>query len=242
MISFFQKKKPVSDLSWMGVDMHSHILPGIDDGSPDVKESLALIKGLANLGLNKFICTPHIFTELYPNHAGTIKPALDLVKDELKNSNHAVEIEAAAEYMVDDTFQVGEGLLCLADNYVLIEMSYMVEYQLIEQVVFDLRMQNYRVILAHPERYNFYHKNHKTLFRLQDMGALFQLNMLSVSGYYGKQVKEAAEYLLKKESYKFIGTDIHHLRHLEAIEHSVTTGYLQKKLENYPFWNKEVFL
>lgn len=238
MISFFRKNKYSRDVEWLGVDMHGHLLPGIDDGAKDVVQAVGLIKGLIDLGFSRFICTPHVFTELYPNTAETIHAALTDTEMALKAAGIAVKIEAAAEYMVDETFSPAKNLLCLPGRHILIEMSYLSEMRNIEQVVFDLQLLGYQVIIAHPERYGYYHKNIAKYLRLKDMGVLFQLNLLSLNGYYGKAVKQAATYLLQKKYYDFAGTDLHHHRHLAELRLMVSSGSLYKMIGNYPFKNK----
>jgi protein-tyrosine phosphatase len=241
MFSIFKKKNLVTDIEWLGVDVHSHLLPGIDDGSPGVEQSVKLIKGLNELGFSKFICTPHIFQELYPNTPETIFSALDLTRQALSYAKVDVEISSAAEYMIDEMFKVAKGLQVMSGNYILIEMSYLNETPNIEKVIFDLQIEGYKVILAHPERYNFYHQSHSAFHRYKDMGVLFQLNLLSVTGYYGKEVKRAAEYLLEQKCYDLAGTDLHHDKHLEFLKKSVMQGYLYQKIGNYPFKNKNLF-
>lgn len=241
MFSIFKKKNIVSDIEWLGVDVHSHLLPGIDDGSPDIKQSVSLIKSLHELGFSKFICTPHIFKELYPNTSETISQALSKTQYALKAANVTVDISAAAEYMVDEGFEVKDGLAVIVGNYILVEMSYLNETPNIDQVIFDLQIRGYKVILAHPERYNFYHKNYEKFQKYKDMGVLFQLNLLSITGYYGKEVKRTTEYLLEEECYEFAGTDLHHSKHLDALTKAVKSGYLFNKVGLYPFKNTELF-
>ena len=241
MFSLFKKKPQVTDISWLGVDMHSHLLPGIDDGSPDVAQSVALITKLNALGFTKFLCTPHIFKELYPNTCDTINPALEAIKEGLKKANVNVEIGAAAEYMIDENFEIGDDLMCLPNKHILIEMSYLNETPNIEKVIFDLQIKGYTVILAHPERYNFYHQDMKRYRRYKDMGVLLQLNLLSVTGYYGKEVKKAADYLLESEMYDLAGTDLHHDKHLDALTRAIESGYLYGKLGKFPFKNDKLF-
>ncbi len=242
MFSIFKKKtNSVTDISWLGVDIHSHLLPGIDDGSPNINTSVALITQLHKLGLNKFICTPHIFTELYPNTPETISPVLLETQLALKRENLNVNVAAAAEYMIDETFDVKPGLMTLPGNYILIEMSYLNESPNIEQVIFDLQIAGYQVILAHPERYIFYHKAHERFHRFKDMGVLFQLNLLSISGYYGKQVKQSAEYLIENKYYDLAATDLHHEKHLHALTLAVTSGYLYQKIGSTKFKNRDLF-
>ena len=241
MFSFFKKKTHVDHVEWLGIDIHSHLLPGIDDGAADVDTSISLIKGLSELGFNKFICTPHIFTELYPNTPQSINGALALTTSALKKEGLNVQIGAGAEYMVDESFKISNEHLCLKEKYILIEMSYLNEYPNIEQVIFDLQIKGYIVVLAHPERYNFYHNAIERFHRFKDMGVLFQLNLLAVIGYYGKEVKSTAEYLLKKGCYDLAATDLHHEKHLQALTNAVRGGHLYQKIGNYAFKNKELF-
>jgi protein-tyrosine phosphatase len=242
MFSIFKKKKAVvTDVSWLGVDIHSHLLPGIDDGSKNLDESLAYITRLHDLGFSKLICTPHIFTELYPNTPETISPALKLVQDSLEAAQIDIEVSAAAEYMVDENFKISDNLMCLPEKHILIEMSYLNESPNIEQVIFDLQIKGYVVILAHPERYNFYHQAPGAYKRFKDMGCLFQLNLLSVVGYYGKGVKHASEYLIQKDLYDLAGTDLHHEKHLSVLDSAVKNGQLHHLIGSYGFKNKELF-
>ena len=243
MFSIFNRNKApkVVDIAWLGVDVHAHLLPGIDDGAKNLEDSISLIRRLYNIGFTKLICTPHIFEELYPNTSYTILPVLEKVKAKLILEGINVEIRAAAEYMVDENFKTTDALLCLAEKYLLIEMSYLNETPNIEQVIFDLQIKGYQVILAHPERYNFYHKDYDRYRRLKDMGCIFQLNILSVAGYYGKNVKLVADYLLDKKMYDLAGTDLHHENHMLALEKEVTSGKLYEKLGHYPFRNRQLF-
>ncbi|MGQ7853144.1 tyrosine-protein phosphatase [Pedobacter sp. WC2501] len=242
MFSFLKNKKPVvRDLKWLGVDMHSHLLPGIDDGSPDLTQSISLISKLNELGIDQFICTPHIFKELYPNTAETINTALELTKAALRKANLDVSISAAAEYMLDENFEISDMMMSLPNRHILVEMSYLNETPNVEQIIFDLQIKGYTVILAHPERYNFYHKAYERFGRYHDMGVLLQLNLLSITGYYGKDVKKVADYLIEHKMYDLAGTDLHHDRHLEALTKAVLSGYLHEKIGNYPFKNQLLF-
>lgn len=242
MFSIF-KKKPllVADLAWLEVDVHSHLLPNLDDGAPDVETSIFLISKLKALGFQKLICTPHIFKELYPNTETTIQRALKEVDTALKKTDLEIEIGYAAEYMIDGDFESNDALLCLPNKFLLIEMSYLAETPNIEEVIFDLQIKGYNIILAHPERYNFYHKDLIRYQRIKDMGCLFQLNLLAITGYYGKEVKAAAEYLLKNNLYDLAATDLHHEKHLHALQRAVENGEIYRMIGNYPFKNKQLF-
>jgi tyrosine-protein phosphatase YwqE len=159
---------------------------------------------------------------LYPNTPETILPKLDELKQALQQQNIPVQIEAAAEYMVDadfeDYIQKGKPLLTFGENNILIEMSYVSPSANIEQVIFHLRMKGLQPVLAHPERYNYYHKNFEKYERLKDLGCIFQINLLSLSGYYGKMVKITAEKLMKNRMIQLAGTDLHHQRHIDALK------------------------
>lgn len=228
----------------MGVDMHSHILPGIDDGSRDIGSSISFIRGLNELGINKFICTPHIFTEIYPNSKETIFPVLEQLRVELKNQRIDVELEAAAEYMMDLDFVEllkNNEILTLHGKYILVEMSYQVETRNVDQFIFDLNIKGYQPVLAHPERYIYYHHNFEQYYKMREQGCVFQVNLLSLAGYYGKAVKQVALRLLKEKLIDVVGTDLHHVKHLEYITKFVKSGAAGKLLGDYPVRNIELF-
>lgn len=242
MFSFFKRKNIISDIEWLGVDVHSHLLPGIDDGAKDIDQSLRYIKSLNELGFSKLICTPHIYKELYPNTPQSILPVLEKVQLEITRSALDVEIAAAAEYMTDGDFSVGEGLMTLPGNHILIEMSYLSESPNIDSLIFELQIKGYKVILAHPERYCFYHKDAEKLIKFKEQGVLLQLNLLAVTGYYGKHVKLSADYLLENKLYDLAATDLHHDKHLKILTSVIEDGSLYNKIGQYNFLNKELFL
>jgi tyrosine-protein phosphatase YwqE len=233
---FFKKKSPKTvDLSWLGADMHSHLVPGIDDGSPDLETSLSLIRGFADLGYQKIITTPHVLWDMYPNTTATIREGCATVQDALKQEGIGIEFRAAAEYFIDDHFKEvlerKEPLLTLKDNLVLVEFSMVTAPMDLQEVLFELQMQNYQPVIAHPERYIYLARNKAFFETLKDAGNLFQLNLLSLTGHYGNSVQELAEYLAKKDFYSFAGTDLHGARHLEGLQKlsgSATLARLQE--------------
>lgn len=240
MLSFFNKKNKVTDISWLGIDMHSHILPAIDDGAPDVATGLQYVKSLESLGFDKLICTPHIYKDLYPNTKETIFAAQQSLQQAMDNDGVRLSLGAAAEYMLDQDFNK-EGELCLLeDKYLLVEMSYLNESPNISQTLFDIQIKGVQPILAHPERYTFYFKDKSRLKRFKEKGCLLQLNLLSVLGYYGKEVKLLAEALLKENLYDFAGTDLHHEKHLKILSEAVQSGRLFELLGHYGFKNKQL--
>lgn len=225
MFNFFTRgEKAVADLSFIGADMHSHLLPGIDDGLQELEQTVAFIKELQQLGYSKLICTPHILADLYPNNADTILPKLAMVKAALAEADIDIKVEAAAEYMIDHEFieliaaSKKEDLLTIGSDYILVEMSFLSPSPNIEKVIFDLRIMGLQPILAHPERYNYYHHQFEQYKRIKELGCKLQVNLLSLSGYYGPQVKKIAERLFKNQMADFAGTDMHHEKHLAALK------------------------
>jgi len=241
MFSFFSKGNKVTDISWLGVDIHSHILPGIDDGSPDVATSVVLVSALQKLGFQKLICTPHIYKDLYPNTMTTITEAKKILQEAIDVAKIEVQLEAAAEYMLDQDFEPKSSLCELPKRHVLIEMSYLTESPNVKESIFALQIKGSIPILAHPERYTYYFKDKTKLKRFKEKGCLMQLNLLSILGYYGNDVKNLAETLLKHKMYDFAGTDLHHEKHLKALTDGVESGKLYQLLNNYEFKNREVF-
>lgn len=240
MFGLFKKKKeePIAvpiDYSMLGVDMHSHLLPGIDDGSPDAATSVSYIKKMMELGYRKFITTPHAYPDLYPNNPATIQAALAVLQKQLQEEAVDVEVHAAAEYFIDDTFadrlKNKEQLLTLHNNFVLVEISFMQPPPDLNEVLFELIVQGYQPVLAHPERYNFYHSKKEIYHRFKDQGCLLQINLLSLIGYYGKSVQDAAHFLVQEKLVDLVGTDLHHQRHLEAMQHPQMMQELQTVLQ-----------
>ncbi len=242
MLFSFGKPKPVTaDLSFLAVDMHSHLLPGIDDGLQTLAETVDYIKALQALGYRKCICTPHILTGVHNNSLDTILPKLALVQNALQDAGVTVAVEAAAEYMIDDTFEAylksGKQLLTFGDHYILVEMSYMAEATNLYTVLYDLTIKGMQPILAHPERYNYFHKKFDAYYQIRDRNVLFQVNLLSLSGYYGKYVKLTAERLIKEKLVEFIGTDMHHANHLKATQDYVTSAEFYKLTKDIKWLN-----
>ena len=236
---FFGKKKKLPsyiDLSWLGADMHSHLIPGIDDGAPDIATSLELIKGLQNFGYKKIITTPHVLWDIYPNTSEVIVQGIDTVQKALQEGGIEIEFHAAAEYFIDEHFQSElrnkVPLLPISGNLVLVEFSMVTAPMDLSQVLFEMQIQNYQPVIAHPERY-VYLNNRKDVFdEMKAAGCYFQLNLLSLTGYYGKPVQELAEYLCKKEYYNLAGTDLHHQRHLVALQKLASSSLFHRLKES----------
>jgi len=244
MFKLFSKSSSVPDYSVVGTDMHSHLLPGIDDGSPDLSTSLELIRRMMKLGYKKFITTPHIMWEMYKNTPAIINEKLELLRNELKKEGIDVEINAAAEYFLDEhvnkLLAQKEKLLTVHENMVLVEFSLAHPPFDLKDILFELTMQGYQPIIAHPERYIYLEHAKEFYDELKDAGHYFQLNITSLSGYYGKSANNLAQHLLKKGYYNFVGSDLHHFRHIEALANSDITPFLKKFADTGQLMNQKL--
>lgn len=225
MFSFFKKKVSLANQVNNFVDIHNHLLPGIDDGAATVEDSLALIRKFSELGIRDFIATPHIMNDYYPNTPGVIKEALLKLEQALSEAGmNDVKVRAAAEYMMDQTFLElleEDELLTLTDTYVLVEMSYFQAPINLNNILFQLQTRRYKPVLAHPERYVYYHSKGLGKYEeLKSRGCYFQLNLLSITGHYGKNIQKTAFDLLEKGMIDFIGSDTHQMRHLDKLTDS----------------------
>lgn len=225
MFSIFKKKNNANiDLSILSTDMHSHLLPGIDDGADNTSVALELIKGLQDLGYKQFITTPHIMWDVYKNDPNTINGAHQKVQKALAENQAKASIKCAAEYFLDDHFDKlllnNEPLLTINNNWVLVEFSFVSAPLHFKEKLFNMQIKGYQPILAHPERYLYFVSDKSWYDELKNLGCFFQLNILSLSGYYGKAPLELAQYLIKKKYIDLIGTDLHHYRHLDVLRSS----------------------
>jgi len=241
MFSFLKKKKndPAFDYSSIMVDMHSHVLPGIDDGAQTPEESIVLVKKMMELGVKKIIATPHIMVDYYKNNSSTINAALELLKAELLTEQIDIVVEAAAEHYFDETFeqQIDEGrLMIMPRNYVLFELSFISKPPNLLEAINKLNRLYYKPILAHPERYSYLDLDQ--LRQIHDRGVSFQLNTISLTGYFGKDAKKLAEGLVDSQLVDFISSDMHHLRHAEAFKNALGLPYVEKLLSDYPLKNR----
>lgn len=242
MFSFFKKQpKVTTDFSVLRTDMHSHLIPGIDDGAPDIETSVKLIKELQGMGFRKLITTPHIMADLYPNTPETINKGLDEVRTALAEEGIDIEIDVAAEYLMDETFglKIEEGnLLTLPGNRVLVEMSFVSPAPSLDNYLFQLQLKGYQPIMAHPERYLYFKGNLKKYEQLIDQGCELQLNLLSLIGYYGKPIKDTAWKLLKNKMIRYLGTDLHHRKHSHQLQQLLILPQINRLLNEYEFANE----
>ncbi|MET3029042.1 CpsB/CapC family capsule biosynthesis tyrosine phosphatase [Flavobacterium sp. UW10123] len=225
MLSFLKSKPALKELlDGSFVDIHSHILPGIDDGAKNMTKSIELVPALQKLGVSQMVTTPHINHYIWNNSPEIIQSKLQETQKELEENKIKMPVQAAAEYFIDSWFEnhfKEEKLLTLKDNYVLVEMSYLNAPLNIYKTIFEIQVAGYIPVLAHPERYVFYHNRFSEYEKLKNAGCLFQLNLLSTVEYYGSQIAKIANDLLAKGMYDFCGTDVHHKKHIEAFENKI---------------------
>ncbi|WCM41803.1 histidinol phosphatase [Flavobacterium sp. CBA20B-1] len=241
MFSFLKKKKALKEIMPDAfMDIHSHLLYGLDDGSKSLNDTKKLIENLKSFGFEQFITTPHTTPLVWENTKEGITQQYEKVKSELGFST--AQFRVASEYLMDDSFLKrleNERLLCLKDNYVLVEMSYINPPIQLYEIIMELQSQNYQPILAHPERYNFYKRDYASFKKLKSAGCLFQMNLLSSTGYYGSGITEVADYLLKENMYDFVGSDVHHSKHIDAFSNDLkikNIDRLEKLIPNNAFF------
>jgi hypothetical protein len=183
--------------------------------------SIAMLNKFAQLGYRKVITTPHILGEVHPNTPEIILNGLAEVQKELKALNIPIEIEAAAEYYCDESLLPkikAKNILSFGQNYVLMEFGMLSPSQYEGQALFDLQVAGYVPILAHFERYPYYHGNFEKVEDLRARNIKIQVNLGSLTGHYGPGVKKMAEELIKKGLVDFLGSDCHRMEHLLMIE------------------------
>ena len=231
------------DLSVLGTDVHSHFVPGIDDGAATVEDSLQMITEMYHMGYKKVITTPHTMSDYYRNTSDMILSGKDKVKLALTAAEIPIEIEAASEYYLDFDFErklKEEKLLTFGNKYLLFEISYMNPPDNLYHVIFEMQLQGYKPVLAHPERYNFWHTDFEKYEDFVDKGVLLQMNINSLTGYYSMSTKKIAEQMIDKNMISFLGTDCHHMGHIDLMKKVVYETHLQKLMENGKLLNKEL--
>ena len=220
MFSFFKSKKPIKDVPSLKVDVHSHLIPGIDDGSRNMEESLSLLQGMKNLGYDKIITTPHIMKDSYCNTPVIIRSGLADLRYAAKEKGIDIVIEAAAEYYLDDGFldhlERGD-MMTLEGKYILFETSYFAKPLQLEEMIFEISAAGYIPVMAHPERYRYIKDPKREYARFKELGVHLQVNLNSLGGHYGKSAKKLAEYLSRSGMISFLGSDVHGKKQIEFL-------------------------
>lgn len=227
-----------AEFKTLRTDMHSHLLPGLDDGAETVEDSLALLRELRALGYCKLVMTPHIMGDFYKNTPEGVRAALaTMQRAAVKAGLTDVELHCAAEYYLDEWFgqrlDRGDELLTFGGNkrYILVETSYINEPFNLAETVFRLQSMGYQPVLAHPERYTYFYGRFDDLLKLREHSVLLQLNLNSLAGYYSSGAKKMAEKLIDARAVDMVGTDTHNLKHTSTLrDKTLTTQYMRKLL------------
>lgn len=235
MFNFFSKKPKDGGKLFFSTDIHSHVVPGIDDGSPSLERSVELVGKMKDWGLEKLIVTPHVTQDTFENTLEIISEAYGVLRSGLDDAGIEIETDYSAEYRIDEMFveQLEAGQVRrLHGDFLLVENSYIQEPYNIDEILFQISMKGFRPILAHPERYIYYYEKTERYDELHGKGILFQVNLLSLAGYYGKEPKKIAEMLIEKGYVDFLGTDLHRRAHAEMIDKYLTTKDYRRHRES----------
>ncbi len=235
MFGIFSRQKQLSiPPGWFRTDMHSHVLPGIDDGAPDVAASLALIGQMVSLGYTRIITTPHVYEGYYPNTQESIAAAYENIRQEVSEKFPGLVFSYGAEYFMGEQFRslvASREILPISGNRVLVEQGFFAETPGLDEILFSMQTQGYLPVLAHPERYGYYHARLRRLEQIRERGIAFQVNLLSLSGRYGPEVRKQAEILLARGWVDYAGTDAHKLPHIDGIRAMKLSDQVLKKIE-----------
>lgn len=220
MFDFFHRKKEDVKLFY-STDVHSHILPGVDHGSQDVEQSLAMLQAELDMGISRVMCTSHVTAETFENTIESLTAAGKVLQEAIDKEQMPVEIHPSAEYRLDEYWNreyAAGHVLPMPGNYLLIENSFIQELIEIDDMMFDLQVKGYKPILAHPERYPYYYRRHERYQKLHSSGVKFQVNLLSLAGYFGSGAREAAMWLVNNNLVDMLGSDMHNLDHARVIK------------------------
>ncbi|MCR4659553.1 MAG: hypothetical protein K5650_04570 [Bacteroidales bacterium] len=245
LLNLFNKKnKPNPIFDVLGVDMHSHLLPGVDDGSKALDESINCLRALAQLGFSRTIITPHFQYPRFQNKEYDIERRYSEFCTQVKQAGVGIELAGiAGEYRIDTGFQArldNPQFLKVGGRYVLVELSLHHQLMGVDEMLFDMQMKGYDVILAHPERYPYITLSSDRYERMKDAGILFQCNILSLSGFYGPDARQKAITLVDRGWSEFLGTDTHNEIYIKAMIEASHNRTVQRVLQRHQFLNNQL--
>jgi protein-tyrosine phosphatase len=234
-----EKRPDRISIAPLRVDVHSHLLPALDEGSKNLEESLDLILELQNLGFQRLILTPHIMAGFYPNSPHKIQQRLLILREYLEEKNIEIEIEAAAEYYLDSFFMkelMSKNELMTfgsedGKKYLLFETQHLHEPKQLFEAIKRIQRRGYTPVLAHPERYNYLQRDRLLVHQLYETG---------VSGYYGNESRELAEYLSVAQMVSFLGTDCHKQEQIEMLQKTMDSPMYKTVLRAGEILNNRV--
>lgn len=244
MLSLFSKKdhpKPI--FSVLGTDMHCHLLPGVDDGSKSLDETLECLETMYQVGYRRLYVTPHFQYPRFPNKEEVITRLYDQLRHQLAQRGCPMELVGiGGEYRIDDAFasRIDDCRFLKVKDKVLVELSLHQLRMGVEETLFELGMKDYDIILAHPERYPYYSPNSETLAALKEQGIFFQVNVLSISGFYGEMAQKNALEYIRRGWVEYLGTDMHNTLYAQALSDATHNKKVQKVLKKNKFLNSEL--
>lgn len=237
-----KRLKETIDLSVLHTDVHSHLIPGIDDGSPDMATSMELLKEFERLGYKKIITTPHVKEEVFPNDVNELEQRCEQLRQQARLNGIQMEIAVGAEHLIDDEFhqRLKNNLFkTFSGKHLLIELPFIAPPLGLNDYLFKLQLEGYDLILAHPERYLYWINDFDKFVALKDRGILFQVNIMSFGGYFGKEVRYLARQLADNNMVELLGSDAHGPRHFAAIRDSLFDPVLDRLIKSGNIINKE---
>jgi len=242
---FFGKPEPLHpiDPGFLINDVHSHFIPGIDDGAQTLEDSLDMLEAFQEMGYKKVITTPHVMSDHYRNTPEIILGGLETVKQAAQEKGLTIEVQAAAEYYLDhdlESLVEEKKVLTFGDNYILFELPFISEPAILDPIIFVMQTNGYRPVLAHPARYSFWHDNYERYKQLYEKGVILQINIGSIIGAYGPSVKRTAEKLIDDGMVRLVGSDCHNMSHVPMIQAAFQEPYFHKLIDQGVLLNAEL--
>jgi len=256
MFDFLRRNKVLPTFAPLVTDMHCHLLPLVDDGSKSLEESLDVLETMSQVGFKEVKLTPHFQSPRFPN---TEPDILERYK------NFCAEVEAnskdrtlpalcgiSGEYRIDDGFDEHQALDNILTYHfsdpkrgsekglLLIEFSLHQKRMGLDETIFQCQMNGYDIILAHPERYPYFDRHSEMLEQFKEQGIFFQVNILSLDGFYGEAAQRKAFEFIEQGWVEFLGTDMHNVMYAQALRHASTNKKIIKLIEKTEFENKNL--
>jgi protein-tyrosine phosphatase len=197
-----------------------------------LEEAIEVLRFFQSLGYKKVITTPHVMPEFYPNTKEIIEGALETLTQVLEDRGVDIEVEAAAEYYLDESFlkllETPDKLLRFGENYLLFETPYINEPAFLKEAIFKINALGLQPVMAHPERYIYIQNKMCYLEELVERNVLFQCNINALQGYYSSAAERTIKFMIKNGLVSFLGSDCHNMKHAHILKQSMGAKYFHK--------------